>query len=253
MARNPDCADCQGTGWREVERDGLRAVVRCGCTVAAPTADRLERSGVPPRFVEASFDNFRCGHPGANPIEYNQLTAAIMLAKKFAAEYPLGGKKGLLLRGRSGVGKTHLAVAALRTLLDRGFEGVFFDYQTLLQRIRESYDAFAGSATRAAYRAALDAEVLLLDDLGAHRATDWVYDTVTAIINERYNSEKAILVTTNLPIEKLGETTLEADAGAKDRTFRDRLEERIGERGVSRLIEMCRVVSIDARDYRLRR
>jgi DNA replication protein DnaC len=105
----------------------------------------------------------------------------------------------LLLVGSPGTGKTHLAVAALRILIGKGFEGLFFDYKTLLDRIRTSYDPTSGQSDKEVYRSVLDAEVLLLDDLGAHRINDWVEDTVTSIITHRCNQQRPLIATTNLP------------------------------------------------------
>ena len=100
--------------------------------------------------------------------------------------------------GRPGTGKTHLAVAAFRAILAKGFEGLFFDYQNLLDRIRSSYDPTSQTSDKETYRVAMDKEVLLLDDLGAHRVTDWVEDTVTSIITARCNHRKPLIATTNL-------------------------------------------------------
>ena len=87
----------------------------------------------------------------------------------------------------------------MKALLEKGHECVFFDYQNLLDRIRSGYDATSGTSDREAYRTALDSEVLVLDDLGAHRVTEWVEDTVTAIITYRCNHRKPLIATTNLP------------------------------------------------------
>jgi DNA replication protein DnaC len=119
--------------------------------------------------------------------------------KSFARDFPAVDPPGLLLVGDPGSGKTHLAVGAMKALLDKGHECLFFDYQNLLDRIRSGYDATSGGSDREAYRSALDAEVLVLDDLGAHRVTEWVEDTVTAIITYRCNHRKPLIATTNLP------------------------------------------------------
>jgi len=153
------------------------------------------------------------------------------------------------------VGKTHHAVAALRTLISRGFEGVFFDYQSLLEKIRSGYDQSSGASDREAYRAALDAEVLLLDDLGAHRVTEWVEDTVTALITERCNHRRPLIATTNLPDSEAGDAIVERDSGLPQKAYaKVSLAERIGARARSRLFEMCHVVRMPAvEDYRLRK
>ncbi len=107
--------------------------------------------------------------------------------------------------GAPGTGKTHLAVAALRGLIARGFEGIFYDFQSLLTRIHSGYDKASGSSDREAYQSALDAEILLLDDVGASRINDWVEDTVTSIVTHRCNSRKATIVTTNLRDPEAGD------------------------------------------------
>ncbi len=114
--------------------------------------------------------------------------------------------------GPPGTGKTHLAVAALRSLMARGHEGIFFDYQNLLERIRSGYSEALGAANREAYRNALETELLLLDDLGSHRVTDWVEDTVTAIVTYRCNHKKPTIVTTNLPDPDMGGALVDKSA-----------------------------------------
>jgi DNA replication protein DnaC len=169
-----------------------------------------------------------------------------------AYPFPKNGKKGLFLQGPTGVGKTHLAVAALRRLAERGFDVAFFDYQTLLQRIRDSYNPAAGAGDHDAYQTALDAEILLLDDLGAHRATEWVTDTVTQIITHRYNEDKALIATSNLGLPEHGDMTRFRDAETGTYRVADTLADRIGDRAVSRLFLMCTPVRIRTQDYRRR-
>jgi len=232
-----------------MNKGGVAAVARCGCANVERQETLLDRAGIPARFAQASFENFSTGRRG-NPLASPTLEDAMIAAKGYAREYPLAPKPGLMLQGSPGVGKTHLACAALKILAERGFECLFFDYQNLLDRIRAGYNPTAGTSEREAYRAALDKEVLLLDDLGSHRVSDWVWDVVTSIINHRYNAKKALIVTTNLPDEVTGGRR--ANPAAKDYNVKDTLEDRIGPRARSRLFEMCKVVKIDAQDYRLK-
>ena len=252
MAGRSECPTCAGTGWREVTKGGVVAVERCSCVEQGRKTSLLERAAIPSRFASAGFDNFRLPEANANPVAHRMFSGVMLAAREYAHGYPMIPEPGLMFQGTSGVGKTHLAVAVLRELIARGFECIFFDYQTLLERIRAGYNPTAGASERAAYQAALDTEILLLDDLGSHRVTEWVEDTVTAIINHRYNNKKALIVTTNLPDEALGDTKREAPTSKSNYRVRDMLSERIGSRAHSRLFEMCKVVRIDARDYRFK-
>jgi DNA replication protein DnaC len=235
-----------------VERGGVSAVERCTCNAVTRPAGLLSAARIPPRFEQASFENFVLPKYDLNPIA-NQAMADVMgRAKGFVREYPFVEKPGLLFMGSPGVGKTHLAVAVLKGLLTKGFEGVFVDYHSLLEGIQRSFDPAVGTGAREAYQAALDIDVVLLDDLGARRASDWVADTVFSIINHRYNAKKTTIVTTNLPDEAVGDQLAEKVHGTHYRV-KDSLSDRIGARARSRLFEMCKLVRINVtEDYRLR-
>src|SRR5262249_12951590 len=157
---------CHGTGWIIVERANVSGAEACECRAEGRTERAEERSQIPPLYRAADFEYFSNRD--------NQELARVQTAvREYAAAFPAGPKPGgLLLIGEPGTGKTHLAVAAVRRIIQSGREGVFSDYQTLLERIRSGYDAASNSSDREAYRTALDADVLLLDDLGAHRVTD---------------------------------------------------------------------------------
>jgi len=249
---DPNCPICRGTGFELVERAGLTGAKPCQCSFVTRARDAKENAAIPPNYAQASLDNFLV--PQDNPTARQGLGTVLMQVRSFVREYPTGDRPGLLLIGEPGTGKTHLAVAALKALLDRGHEGVFFDYKNLLDRIRSGYDASSGASDREAYRSALDAEILLLDDLGAHRVTEWVEDTVTSIITYRCNHRKPLIATTNLPDPDATGQLVEYTGAGGIAVHKKTLAELIGTRARSRLWEMCRVVRMPAvEDYRVKR
>jgi DNA replication protein DnaC len=100
---------------------------------------------------------------------------------------------------------------------------------------------------------ALDAEILLLDDLGAQRVTDWALDTVTAIITHRCNFRKPLIATSNMPDPDAGSVAIKRNAVTNQPEYRETLSDQVGARARSRLFEMCRVIKMPlVEDYRLR-
>ncbi|HEY7333360.1 MAG TPA: ATP-binding protein [Bryobacteraceae bacterium] len=244
------CAICGGTGWKIVERAGLSGAEKCGCAASARMQSIRRNTAIPPNYEDATLDSFKI--PQDNPAARAGLGTVLMQVRGFVREFPAADRPGLLLVGDTGTGKTHLAVAALKSIVEKGYEGLFFDYQNLLDRIRASFDSASGSSDREAYRSALDAQVLLLDDLGSHRVTDWVEDTVTSIITYRCNHRKPLIATTNLPDEDVTGRVLDYREAGGVAVSRKTLAEVIGLRARSRLFEMCRVIRMPAvEDYRV--
>lgn len=231
-AAPPSCDACGGTGWLAVSDEPGAAVRRCECYARADAQRRLDGARIPPRYQNATLDNFFI-----LPNMDGSLDEAKLIAEKFVGSFP-DVDNGLLFEGQAGVGKTHLAVAILRDLVSR-FEitGRFVDYRDLLRSIQDSYNPVSEASELEILRPVLRADVLLLDELGTRRPTAWVRDTVTQILNDRYRRQKLTLITTNYGDEGVG---------GGDAT----LEDRIGPYARSRLYEMCRNVPMCGDDFR---
>ena len=150
-----------------------------------------------------------------------------MMARRFADRYPADTDgRGLMMTGSIGVGKTHLAVGILQALiLEKGVHGLFCDYRELLKEIQNSYNPQVATTELQILRPVFDAEVLVIDELGAAKPTDWVWDTVAHILNTRYNDKRTTIITTNYADQPPGGT-----AGANRAMREETLGDRIGER-----------------------
>jgi DNA replication protein DnaC len=180
---------------------------------------------------------------------YRSLAPARMAACKFVEEYPVNNT-GLLLIGTIGVGKTHLAVGIIKELIrSKGIACLFCDYRELLKQIQNSYNDSVKTTELDVLRPVFEAEVLVLDELGAVKPTEWVWDTVSLILNTRYNNRLTTIITTNF----IDGQSAEADArdGIKRPNRDDTLGDRIGDRMRSRLHEMCRFITMKGSDFRM--
>src|SRR5271165_2577909 len=246
------CPLCGGTGWREVARGDVREVTRCECRRKGRAERLLAAAKIPARYEHCELGTFRCDPE--NP-EDAKLGKARLAAGRFVEEYPVE-KTGLLFVGSVGVGKTHLAVGILKALIrDKGVPCLFCDYRELLKSIQNSFNASVRATEMEILRPVFDAEVLVLDELGAVRSTEWVFDTVNYILNSRYNENKTTIVTTNFPDleeqDKLEAHDARSYSAADRAARRETLGDRIGERMRSRLHEMCKKVEIEGPDFRL--
>jgi len=240
------CPLCDGTGWKALPATPSspkdRRVTRCDCQLRSRNQTLLAAARIPKRYEHCELANFEFDG------RYRSLAPARMAACKFAEEYPVN-KSGLLLIGSIGVGKTHLAVGIIKELIrGKGVSCLFYDYRELLKQIQNSYNDTVKTTELDVLRPVFEAEVLALDELGAVRPTEWVWDTVSLILNTRYNDKLTTIITTNFPDGQSAET--EAKKGIKRLNREDTLGDRVGDRMLSRLHEMCRFVTMDGADFR---
>jgi DNA replication protein DnaC len=245
------CPICGGTGWQTVLRDKEREAVRCECRTSSRADRLLTAAHIPVRYEHCELDNFHYDPEARNQ---KPLIEAKTFAGRFVEDYPIE-KTGLLFVGTVGVGKTHLAVGILKALIrDKGIHCLFCDYRELLKSIQNSYNASVQATEMEILRPVFESEVLVLDELGAVRSTEWVFDTVNYILNSRYNENKTTIITTNFPDrpeqDKYEVDNLSSRSQADRAARRETLGDRIGERMRSRLHEMCKKVEIEGPDYR---
>ena len=223
------CPLCDDTGWRPVEDDSVRRVVRCDCWRDQVGHKRLAEANIPKRYQHCTLGNFTA---------YNEsLERAVVQARRVADAYP-SISAGLFLEGQPGVGKTHLAAAVLKQVIQTtGARGVFYDTRDLLRIIRSTYDPSIRTTELEILRPVMQADLLVLDDLGAEKTSEWVEETMNLIVNTRYNERRVTIFTSNY-------------ADIPDDTDPNALIFRIGHRMRSRLHEMCEFVVMDGADYR---
>ncbi|HET9676062.1 MAG TPA: ATP-binding protein [Solirubrobacterales bacterium] len=219
---------CDGSGWILGPEDVARP---CECR-----AERMNRgrsrgisSVIPPRYRGESFDR----PPVSDMARDLQTKIAVNEVRAFVdnLDERLREGRGLWLFGDTGTGKTTLAMLISKAALEAGKTVAIYSLPKLLARIRRTYDSEPGGDSYLSFFERLTSvDLLHIDDLGAEKRSDWVLEQLYALVNERYEAQRSILITTNLPHTEL--------------------EEQIGSRTVSRLTQICDEVEVRGEDRR---
>jgi DNA replication protein DnaC len=223
-----NCFDCKDTGWQwedypcrhcdqgrqiAAEREKVAAQQRC--------RELIDKAGIPLRCKDFTFASY----PTNN--------AARAIVAKAVGNWDF--RQSLFLYGPYGIGKTGLMVAALRHVAIMYAEqhpGATMRFASAPQLFRDLRAGYADESYTRVLDTATSSSLLALDDLGAEKPTEWVKEQLYLIVNERYDSNRPIWITSNLTL--------------------DELEDRIGERVVSRLSEMCALLPLSGKNLRSR-
>src|SRR5436305_14716590 len=198
------CPLCDGRGW-VVEADGGAGVARpCSCREQDRGLRLLDAAGIPPRYRHCRIGNFQTSSQA--PAVRARLVGARSAAEKYVDGFVQEGggfrQSGLLFLGPPGVGKTHLAVGVLSELIERyRVHGRLAEFTSLLQQIQSTFDPGSPESKREILDPLLNAELLVLDELGAQQPTPWVRDVLYVTINHRYARRLPTVFTTNYLLE----------------------------------------------------
>jgi DNA replication protein DnaC len=219
---------CDGSGWILGPEDVARP---CDCR-----EQRLNRghnrgisSVIPARYRGVSFDR----PPISDMARDLETKAAVRAVRSYVddLDHRLAEGRGLWIFGDTGTGKTTLAMLISKAALEAGKSVAIYSLPKLLARIRKTYDAEPGGDNYLSFFDKLTSvDLLHIDDLGAEKRSDWVLEQLYSLINERYETERSVVITTNLSHEEL--------------------EEQIGSRTVSRLTQICDEVPLFGSDRR---
>ncbi len=221
-------AKCDGSGWIEVED---RVAAPCECRALRRKRTRGLASAIPPRYRSVSFD----APPVSDMARAPETRAVVGVVRDYVdnLDARLAEGRGLWLMGGVGTGKTTLAMLVSKAAASAGRSVAIYSLPRLLASIRRTYDGVPGEDTYSAFFERLaSVDLLQIDDLGAENRTDWVLEQLYAIVDERYQAQRAVIVTSNVSYEELSE--------------------QIGSRVVSRLTEMCEELPLHGDDMRNR-
>lgn len=239
------CHNCRG---RSLKVDDFGRARNCVEPAPQMVTNLYNEAKVPTRYFSASLQGF--SNYSGNGREVLGFVQNWLEASK---QKPL---RGFILSGAVGVGKTFLLAALVKALVVRGYSAAFVDFFQLLARLRQAYADDKSDVSL--LQPLLEADVLLIDELGKGRNTEWELTILDQLVMGRYNANRPIIASTNFSLEdkpihwdlnKQLDSDQPMGSGFHDLQF-GFLSQRVGPRIYSRLQEMCALVELRGENFR---
>ena len=247
------CADGQADHKRMRDEAATKRAAEEKAVADKEIRRRVERitgeSGMGERFLQRTFDSYKTNSTTNRKI----YAVCLQYAQDFNEQLPrhgqqLPGRNGFIISGDKGTGKTHIAAAIANYLLNKGTAVIFMTERTLLGKIREAYsksrnygnDGQSESEIRRIYETV---PLLVIDDLGKEKATEWTLATLYAIIDGRYDRAMPTIITTNYDTHNLIKRITPQDGDYE-------LNLVTAEAIVDRLIEMSESIAVTGKSWR---
>ena len=193
----------------------------------------IKNSKMSKRNLSYKFDNFEPNN--SNRKVFNNL-------KNYSEELLNGiEKKGLILVGNNGGGKTHLACSIANKLIENGIPVIYGTLINLFAELRNSYDTYNNISEMEIIKLYENVDLLIIDDLGKEKPSEWGLEKLFTIVNSRYENNLPVIITTNYNQNSLVERL----------SLNGEIE--TAKSIISRLYEMCYLVKIDDIDHRIQK
>jgi DNA replication protein DnaC len=212
------CPDCDGYG-NIIDEKGARL---CHCVKSDIIQSEISLAHIPKKFSDVTLDSFKITKPILKGVHQK--------ACNYVENYSLENYKGMYIYGPTGTGKSHLSIGILKGLIQKGFDGVFYNIVDLLDAIRKTYNPDSQLSDKNLLEMEMNRQIFVLDDFGVQKTSSWVSDRLYALINRRYQDCKTIIITSNIPLMDL--------------------QMKVDNRLASRIVEMCMEIEIQVSDYR---
>lgn len=192
-----ECAACQDTGYTP---DGRL----CGCVKALARKILTERLSAEMPLADCRFDNFDLSYypdgSSGTPNARKRMTAIFKLCREYVLNFSPETSPNLLFMGETGLGKTHLTLAIVSGVIEKGFDVIYGSAFNLLSQVEQEH--FQGGG-RDSYNAMLACDLLVIDDLGTEFISPFIQTVLYGLINTRLLSKKPTIINTNLTMAEI--------------------------------------------------